>query len=96
MSTQCHEKRRRGGICEQRRPRSACASAQADQGLSCPPTVSLGTVDYVDFQLRFLSGCVTYLADLNLYCPRRHFFSKSEIHLYSFVLILKAIKQVLS
>ena len=26
------------GICGQRRPRSACASAQSDQGLQCPLT----------------------------------------------------------
>ena len=29
------------GICVQRRPRSACASAQSDQGLPCPLTESL-------------------------------------------------------
>ena len=29
------------GVCGQRRPRSACASAQSDQGLHCPITVSL-------------------------------------------------------
>ena len=31
------------GICGQRRPRSACASAQADQGLHCLLTESLDT-----------------------------------------------------
>ena len=33
------------GTCEQRRPRSACASAQSDQDLRCPPIESLGTAD---------------------------------------------------
>ena len=32
-------------ICEQRRPRSACASAQSDQGLHCPLTESVDTVE---------------------------------------------------
>ena len=31
-------------ICGQRRPRSACASAQSDQGLHCPLTESLDTI----------------------------------------------------
>ena len=33
------------GICGQRRPRSACASAQSDQGLRCPQTESLNTIE---------------------------------------------------
>ena len=33
------------GICGQRRPRSACASAQSDQGLRCPLTESLDTIE---------------------------------------------------
>ena len=33
------------GICRQRRPRSACASAQSDQGLHCPLTESLDTTE---------------------------------------------------
>ena len=32
------------GICEQRRPRSACASAQPDQGIRCRQTESLDTL----------------------------------------------------
>ena len=32
------------GICEQRRPRSACASSQSDQGLRCPLTESLDNI----------------------------------------------------
>ena len=33
------------GICGQRRPRSACASTQSDQGLRCPQTEWLDTID---------------------------------------------------
>ena len=33
------------GICGQRKPRSACASAQSDQGLHCPLTESLDTTE---------------------------------------------------
>ena len=33
------------GICGQRRPRSACASAQSDQGLQSPLKVSLDTTE---------------------------------------------------
>ena len=32
------------GVCGQRRPRSACASAQSDQGFNCPLTESLDTI----------------------------------------------------
>ena len=32
------------GICRQRRPRLACASAQSDQGLRSPPTELLDTI----------------------------------------------------
>ena len=31
-------------ICEQRRPRSACASAQSDKDIHCPLAVSLDTI----------------------------------------------------
>ena len=33
------------GVCGQQRPRSACASAQSDQGLYCPQTESLDTIE---------------------------------------------------
>ena len=36
------------GICGQRRPRSACASAQADHGLRCPLTESLDTTECIN------------------------------------------------
>ena len=36
------------GICEQRRPRSACASAQADQGLRRPLKKSLAIIECIN------------------------------------------------
>ena len=36
------------GICRQWRPRSACASAQSDQGLHCPLTESLDTIKCIN------------------------------------------------
>ena len=36
------------GICGQRRPRSACASAQSDQGLRCPLTKSLNFIECIN------------------------------------------------
>ena len=36
------------GICGQRRPRSACASAQSDQGLRCPLKDSLDTTKCIN------------------------------------------------
>ena len=35
-------------ICGQRRPRSACAYAQSDQGLRCPLTESLDTIESIN------------------------------------------------
>ena len=35
------------GACEQRRPRSACAFAQSDQGLHCSLTELLDTTEYM-------------------------------------------------
>ena len=40
------------GICGQRRPRSACASAQSDQGLHCPLTELSDTIDCVNGRQR--------------------------------------------
>ena len=46
------------GICGQRRSRSACASAQSDQGLQCPLTDSLDTTECMTGeQMRFLCMC---------------------------------------
>ena len=39
----------KGTICVQRRPRSACAFAQSDQGLCCLQTESLEIVEYIGF-----------------------------------------------
>ena len=36
------------GICRQRKPRSACVSAQCDQDLRCPLTESLCTMEYIN------------------------------------------------
>ena len=36
------------GICGQRKPRSACASAQPDQGSRCPLTKSLDTIECIN------------------------------------------------
>ena len=38
------------GICGQRRPRSACASAQSDQGLPCPLTESLDPTECMNVE----------------------------------------------
>ena len=54
------------GICGQRRPRSACASAQSDQGLHCPLAGSLGTI-------KCLNG---------VYMPERNFAHSSRKHAY--------------
>ena len=35
------------GICRQQMPRSACTSAQSDQGLHCPQTESLDTKECI-------------------------------------------------
>ena len=39
-------------ICGQQRPRSACASAQSDQGLDCPLTEILDTTECMDIEQR--------------------------------------------
>ena len=40
------------GICRQRRPISACASLQSDQGLHCPLTESLGATECMNREQR--------------------------------------------
>ena len=55
-------------ICKQRRSRSASAVAHADQGLRCPLTESMGTVEYVGDQRKPRSGCTDAHADLDLCC----------------------------
>ena len=48
----CHPKNVSLGICEQWRPRSACTSVQSDQGLHCPLTESLGTIESMNGEQR--------------------------------------------
>ena len=55
-------------ICEQCIPRSACAKAQADLGLHCPPTEAIDTVVYVDEQRMPRSDCMDEHTDLDLRC----------------------------
>ena len=47
-----HAKTLFSGICRQRRPRSAYASAQSDKGLVCPLTESLDTTDCMNVEHR--------------------------------------------
>ena len=67
------------GICGQRRPRSAYASAQSDQGLHCPLTELLNTTEYVNGEQ--MPGCyfAHAQADLNTHFAhvRMYFFACS-------------------
>ena len=55
-------------ICGQRRPRPACAFAQADQGLRCPLTESINIVVYVDEPIMLSGDCTAAPAYLDLCC----------------------------
>ena len=55
------------GICGERRPRSACASAQSDQGLHCPLTESLDTTECINGEQRLGRYFVHAQDDLNLH-----------------------------
>ena len=57
-------------ICGQHRPRSACAYAQADQGLLCQLTEPVDTVVYADKQKIPRLDCTDTHADLDLWCPQ--------------------------
>ena len=46
-----HAKNVSSGICGQRRPRSTCASAH-DQGLHCPLSVSMDTIECMNTEQR--------------------------------------------
>ena len=59
------------GVCGQRRPRSACASAQSDQGLHCPLTISLGTSECMIVEQ--MPG--RYFVHVQGARVRRHFFA---------------------
>ena len=57
------------GICGQRMPKSDCACAQSDLGISCPLIESLATVEH---------NVVWQCSDMDIYrlpLPRRHLFS---------------------
>ena len=59
-------------ICGQRRPRSACASAQTDQGLRCPLTESLDTTECINGEQ--IPGCVGWLSRIFAFCVwKTHF-----------------------
>ena len=57
-------------FCGQRRPRSACANAQAELGLHCPLTELMNTVVYVDEQRMLRSDCTDAHVDLDLRCSQ--------------------------
>ena len=54
------------GLCQQRRFRSACASAQSDLGLYCPPTRSFDTTECMNGEKRSGWYFVHAQYDLNL------------------------------
>ena len=58
------------GICGQRRPRSACASAQSDQGLWYPLTESLDTIECINGWIWF---CAFYA------CWKTHFRWRAQM-----------------
>ena len=58
------------GICEQRRPRSNCASAQADQDLRCPQTESLDTTECFNGEQMHGRGFAHVQDDVNPYILR--------------------------
>ena len=64
-------------ICWQRRPRSACASAQSDHGLHCPLTESLDTTECMYGEQRPRWYLLHVQDDLNLHFAHvwRHFFA---------------------
>ena len=71
------------GMCGQRRPRSACASAQADQGLRCPLTDSLDTTECINREQRPDETLRMRGMNLNLCILRmlEDSFSLGEVHL---------------
>ena len=64
------------GICGQRRPRSACTSAQSDQGLPCPQTELLYSTECLNGKQ--MPGCTFSLDAAHIYAQRRH---KADPHL---------------
>ena len=77
-------------ICGQRRPRSACANAQADQGLRCPLTESVDTVVYVD-ELRLLKAyCTDAHADLDVCYSHMAFLPRRASYVHNLTLRTRA------
>ena len=71
-------------ICAQRRPRSACASAQADQGLRCPLTESLKTIECINGEQmpRWYFAHVQDESEfVHFSYAQRHFFAWHGLHL---------------
>ena len=62
-----HGKRCVVDMCGQRMPRSDCASAQSDQGLRCPLTELLSSVEYNNVEAKPLSDYLVPLAHLNIH-----------------------------
>ena len=57
-------------VCGQCRPWSACAWAQADPGLHCPPTELMDSVVYVDEYRMLRSDCTDAHVNLDQRCPQ--------------------------
>ena len=70
-------------ICGQRRSRSACASAQSDQSLTCPLTESLDATEYFNGEQTTECYFARTQDDLNLRILRRP-FSLDMVFLYPF------------
>ena len=84
-----HTKNVFSGIFGQQRPRSACASAQSDQGLRCPHTESLDTIECssgeemlgLDLHMRRMNLCAFCV------CLKDHFLS--VVPIYSLPYLIK-------
>ena len=57
-------------ICGQRKPRSACASAQSDLGLCCPLTESLNTGHFFVCTISLIPVSGFFLSNLQVYILR--------------------------
>ena len=64
-------------ICGQQMPRSACASAQSDQGLHCPITESLDTTEYMNWDQR-----PGWSESARVAHARRYYFSLEEARMF--------------
>ena len=73
------------GVCGQRRPRSACASAQSDQSLHCPLTEALDTTECMNEEQIPGRYFAHVQEDLNLFILRMFegTFSLDTAHLHT-------------